>query len=243
VLADDRDGAAQVLAALGREPDVDFAAADDPWPLDRRLRAEQAEHRQVLAGCPQDRSRQLQQAVNGAHEAALRLRFAEGDVERAAQALKELPHLGRLTTAGRAARSQAESCLTRATGDLDRRRAEVAEAGRRVAELNSHQRDREAFVAREGWRSAQIIAIDDELARHWAPVVLAAARQDDPLAFGLDRLRAARVTYASQLGQLLRSLPPDRADALERGQVEAARARSGVAEARNAATEATATLT
>ena len=242
VLADDRDGAAQVLTALGREPDVDFAAGDDPWPLERRLRGEQAEHRQVLAGCPQDRSRQLQQAVNGTHEAALALRIGEREVERAVHALKELPHLGRLTAAGRAARNHAESCLTRATGDLDRRRAEVADAGRRVAELNAHQRDREAFLAREGWRSARISAIDDELARHWAPVVLAAARQDDPLAFGLDRLRAAQVTYATQLGQLLRSLPPDRADALERAQVEAARARGAVAEARNAATEATASL-
>jgi hypothetical protein len=242
VLADGRNGTAQVLAALGREPDVDFAAADDPWPLERRLRGEQAEHREVLAGCPNDRSRELQAAVNGAHEAALQLRFAEGDVERAVQALKDLPHLGRLTGAGRAARSRSESRLTEATGALDRRRAEVADAGRRVAELNAHQRAREAFLAREGWRSARIIAIDDELARHWAPVVLAAARQDDPLAFGLDRLRAARVTYASQLGQLLGSLPPDRADALERAQVEAARARGAVAEARIAATEATAAL-
>jgi hypothetical protein len=57
VLADHRDGAAQVLAALGREPDVDFAAVDDPWLLDRRLRAERAEHAQELDRCPNDRSR------------------------------------------------------------------------------------------------------------------------------------------------------------------------------------------
>jgi hypothetical protein len=37
-------------------------------------------------------------------------------------------------------------------------------------------------------------------------------------------------------------VPPDRADALERAQVDAARARGAVAEARNAATEATAAL-
>jgi hypothetical protein len=164
------------------------------------------------------------------------------DVERGVQALKQLPHLGRLRGAGRAARAQAESRLKDATGVLDRRRAEVADAGHRVAELKDHQRDREEFLAREGWRSARIAAIDDELARHWAPVVLAAVRQDDPLAFGLDRIRAARVTYGTQLGRLIRSLPPDRADALERSQAEAARARGAVAEARIAATEATAAL-
>ncbi len=242
VLADDRDGAAQVLAALGREPEVDFAAVDDPWPVDRRLRAEQAEHCRVMGRCPQDRSRELQQAVNSSHAAGLALRVAETDLERAVRALKELPHLGRLTSPGRATRAQAESRLNVATEALDRRRAEVAGAVRRVAELKAHQRDREGFLAREGWRSKRIVAIDDELARHWAPVVLAAARQDDPLAFGLDRLRAARVTYSAQLGELVRSLPPDRADALARAQAAAGQARGAVVDARGAAAGAAAAL-
>ena len=153
VLADDRDGAAQVLAALGREPDVDFAAVDDPWPADRRLRAERAEHRQVLDRCPNDRPRELQAAVNRGHEAVLQLRFAEGDVERAVQALKELPHLGRLRAAGRAARGQAESRLNDATGALDRRRAEVAGAGHRVAELRATNAiGRSSLLGRAGGR-------------------------------------------------------------------------------------------
>ena len=59
---------------------------------------------------------------------------------------------------------------------------------------------------------------------------------------GSDRLRAARVTYSTELGNLVRSLPPDRANALERAQVEAARARSAVTEARVAADGATAAL-
>jgi conjugative relaxase-like TrwC/TraI family protein len=242
VLADDRDGAAQVLAAMGRQPEVDFAAADDPWPADRRLRAERAEHRHVLDRCPKNRSRELQQAVNGGHPAGLRLRAAKGDVERAVQALKELPHLARITAAGRASRSRAEAHLAEATGALDRRRAEVLEADHRVAELKAHQRDREEFLAREGWRSERLVAIDDELARHWAPVVLAATRQDDPLAFGLDSLRAARATYGTQLGDLVRSFPPDRAEALDRAQVESARARGAVSEARVAASAAAGAL-
>ena len=242
VLADDRDGAAQVVAAMGRQPEVDFAAADDPWPADRRLRAEAAEHRHVLDRCPRDRSRELQQTVNGGHAAGLRLRVAEGDVERAVQALKELPHLGRLTAGGRASRSRAEAHLAEATKALDRRRAEVVEADHRIAELKAHQRERERFRAREGWRSERLVSIDDELARHWAPAVLAATRQDDPLAFGLDRLRAARATYGTQLGDLVRSLPPDRSEALERAQVEAARASGVVSEARAAASDAVAAL-
>ena len=118
----------------------------------------------------------------------------------------------------------------------------MVEADRLVAELRAHQRDREQFWAREGWRTERLVAIADELARHWAPVVLAATRQDDPLAFGLDRLRTARATYGAQLGELLRSLPPDRSEALERAQVEAARAGGAVSEARVAASFAAAAL-
>lgn len=62
--------------------------------------------------------------------------------------------------------------------------------------------------------------IDDVLAHHWAEVVLGAARADDPLAFGVERLRAARATYAWDLERLLGKIPPDRRGALARAEAD-----------------------
>lgn len=69
----------------------------------------------------------------------------------------------------------------------------------RLGELAAAQECRSAYLARHGWRSSRIVAIDAELDRHWAGATLAAARQDDPLAFGVGSLRAARAHYAERL--------------------------------------------
>ena len=50
--------------------------------------------------------------------------------------------------------------------------------------------------------------------------MLAAARDDDPLAFGPDRLRQAYATYAAGCQNLTRSLPPDRSTALRQAEAE-----------------------
>ena len=230
VLADDRDGAQLVLAALGREPDVTFAAADDAWPVHRRLVGERAEHEAVLARCPVDRSRERQGLVDALHHQKHRLAEAERELQAAQEALRALGPLRRVRSSGRVAHARAEDRLADARV-LDRRRRELAKADEHLASHTAHQGDRKAFLAREGWRSERIRAIGDELAHHWAPVVLAAVRADDPLAFGIDRLRAARTTYGADLDRLLRSLPPDRMDAVERARREAVSASAGLAKA------------
>ncbi|MGH9222313.1 MAG: AAA family ATPase [Acidimicrobiales bacterium] len=233
ILADDRDGAEQVLAALRREPDVTFAGIDDPWPLDRRLRAEQAEHRQVLARCPEDRSWELSRARDEHQTAGYRVTDAEREVERSRQALKELGRLPRVRANGRAARLAAENRVAGAVDDLDRCKAVLATAQQGMNALVAHQAECDGFLGREGWRTVRIAAIDQELAHHWAPVVLAAVRNDDALAFGLHRLREARLTYVSQLDALLRTLPPDRSDAVQRARAEVDAARRALADARS----------
>ena len=50
------------------------------------------------------------------------------------------------------------------------------------------------------------------------------ARQGDPLAFGTERLREARVTLAADLDRLGADLPPDASDRVRRAQAELARA-------------------
>ena len=239
-LADNRDGAELVLAALGREPDVTFAAADDPWPVHRRLVGERAEHEAVLARCPVNTSRQRQGLVDTVHRQKYRLAEAERELQAAREALGALGPLRRVRASGRAAHARAEDRVDTASGVLDRRRRELAKADEHLAAHTARQGDRKAFLAREGWRSDRIRAIGDELARHWAPVVLAAVRADDPLAFGIDRLRAARTTYGADLDRLLRGLPPDRMETVERARREAVSASAGLAKARVERAEATA---
>ncbi|MGH9186275.1 MAG: AAA family ATPase, partial [Acidimicrobiales bacterium] len=73
------------------------------------------------------------------------------------------------------------------------------------------------------WRQERIAAINRQLDAHWAQAVLAATDQGDPLAYGIDRLRAAHHTIFRQLDQLVASIPPDRTRELQQAQRELAR--------------------
>ena len=95
-------------------------------------------------------------------------------------------------------------------GELERAAARRRAAERRLADLEAGEADRLRFGAEHAWRAERVTAIDAELARHWGAATLAAVRQDDPLAFGIDRLRAARAAYADDLAATRASLPPDR---------------------------------
>ncbi len=65
-LADRRSAHQQVAAALTRMPDTTMAALDDPWPIDRRVRAVIAAHHAVLDRQPPDRGRELAVARSAA---------------------------------------------------------------------------------------------------------------------------------------------------------------------------------
>jgi len=78
--ADDRSATEAVLAGLQREPVTTFAAADDPWVLDTRLRAERAGHLAVLDAAPPDRTPELRQAEEDARQAAWRADLAAGEL-------------------------------------------------------------------------------------------------------------------------------------------------------------------
>ena len=114
ILADDRDGAERVLAALAREPDTTFAAGDDPWPADRRLRAERDEHVGVLDRCPADRAGQRRHADDALERARLRYKSAELEVRRDEEALREVGPLQRVRASGRADHARAEARLAEA---------------------------------------------------------------------------------------------------------------------------------
>ncbi|HET7489359.1 MAG TPA: MobF family relaxase [Acidimicrobiales bacterium] len=216
VPADRRSATEVVLAGLEREPDTTFAANDDPFVLDRRLRAERAEHLRVLAAAPPDRSEELRMAEGMVRRMEAQARLAG---KAAVEALERLSLLNRqgplqaLRRRGRDERAAAQAALERARDNgasfvrLRRRHQE------RVAELRAGQDRRCAYLDEHRWRRGRIAAIGAELERHWADAVLVAAGQDDPLAFGLDRLRAARAHFAGRVAAAAGPAPDSSAPA------------------------------
>src|SRR5207244_8893054 len=85
-----------------------------------------------------------------------------------------------------------------AKNSMDRADAEVRR-------LEATKQAREAFDRHEAWRPDRLAEIDDGLEHHWARTVLSAVREGDPLAYGPNRLRQARSTYAADLARMERT--------------------------------------
>jgi conjugative relaxase-like TrwC/TraI family protein len=215
VVADDRSATDVVLAGLSREPVTTFAAADDPWVLDARLGAERAGHLDVLGATPPDLAMSLLGARHDAERAASVHASATAHLDQAEAHLGSFGPLAGLRRSSREARAGAEDWVGRARGELDEASARRQETQHRLAALEASEGERARYVAEHAWRAERVRAIDAELARHWGMATLAAVRQDDPLAFGLERLRGARATYAHALADLDAALPPDRRRAVE----------------------------
>ncbi|MDQ3569257.1 MAG: relaxase domain-containing protein [Actinomycetota bacterium] len=219
-LADDRSAPEAVAAAMARRPLATLAAADDPNVLDRELSRELAEHNAVLAHRPPDLSRELAQAREGLHRAEESHRAA---VHRAAYARDRLEHhnpLARLRRDGRDDHVRRIEAMDRASADVREAREQMDACRARWGELELTQARRVAFDAAEGWREARAVEVSQALAHHWAEATLAVARQGDPLAFGTERLREARATYATDLDRLRARLPLDVSDRVRRAQAE-----------------------
>jgi hypothetical protein len=85
----------------------------------------------------------------------------------------------------------------------------------RAARLRRDQDTFQWFQAAEGWRGDDLTRLHEDLDHHWATLVTGAVRADDPLAFGIDRLRHARTTTLVDLGRLDAAIPADRSDEWE----------------------------
>ena len=198
ILADQRDPAEVVAQALARRPDPTLAARSDPWTVDRQLREQIAEHERVLAGRPADPGEALAAAFKELAPAEAWLANMDAVAAYSASQLDSQGTLAGLSRRGRQERRDLHEKLT-----VDRQHAQDARDRRdkiaaRVAAL---QRDKDAFERLEnadGWRRDDIRRLDEQLDDHWARVVAACVRADDPLAFGIDKLRHARATTAAR---------------------------------------------
>ena len=210
-----RDPAEEVLAAMEREPTVHFATHDDPYALDRVLSAERAEHAAIIARQPPQVAHDLVETT----ERIARLTAEQGHAAQGlAIATRELRGLGPLERVRRGGRDRVRRAEEAVDGQHERSERIERDLAKR-AELARHDellRQRLAWSVEHGWRAARVTEIDGQLALHWRDAVLAVTRQDDPLAFGIDRLRQARLTTVHELHALDAALPPDRSDALRR---------------------------
>jgi conjugative relaxase-like TrwC/TraI family protein len=221
-LADDRSGADQAADAMRRAPLKTFAAHDDPFELDRRLRGEIAGHRAVLASGPLDVSDQLAaarqnhaQAKKMVADVRERLRYSQAQVDA----------VGPLASLRRDARSRRDGWV-RAAGrdqaDLTNALVDFAHWEVELTRLEPVSELLAVWTREQAWRVELIAAMGERLDRHWARAVLSAAEQGDPFAFGVDRLRNARDYFVRALQSLASNLPPDRSDELRRAQADLA---------------------
>ena len=195
-----RSAADEVRAALEREDRHVFAASEDPHVLDRQLRAERTRHQQVLARRPPDVDYELRRAKATAKREAEHYRWALARRDKAQHSREEAGRVRhRVTRAGRDARYWAEHEDRLARYSVPHARDRMEEADAQVRRLERSAQAREAFDRTEAWRHERVAEIDDGLEHHWARTVLSAVREGDPLAFGPERLREARSTYAADL--------------------------------------------
>ncbi|HUP86737.1 MAG TPA: MobF family relaxase [Acidimicrobiales bacterium] len=234
----ERDPAEDVLAAMERQPPAGFAAHDDPHVLDRALTAERLEHLEVIFRRPPLRPtamaevhRDLDRAESGLAAAAAELRNAQETVA----------SVGPLARTRRHGRQQLDAARARASSAAER--VDAAEAARRAAVVEVVRVEQiakadQAWKVEHGWRIDRVAGIDRQLDEHWARAVVAATRQGDPLAFGVDRLRRARRTTTADLRFLEAGLPPDQRDRLARAEAEVAHRQTNLAHARRTLTDA-----
>jgi hypothetical protein len=92
--------------------------------------------------------------------------------------------------------SQRDDLAAELAATQERLRSDRRLADRAAAGVDEHSR----WVAANQWRHHDIARIDQQLADHWTGVVLEAVHQDDPLAYGLERLRTASHVLAAREG-------------------------------------------
>ena len=227
-VADRRDAAEQVADALARQPDTSLAARSDPWILDRQLRERIAEHERVLAARPPDSSEAVVAAAKDLQAAESCLADREACASHTADQLAAMGAPAGLTRRGREQRRLLQDKLASDAGRATAAKDNCKGLARRTSQFSREQDLFDRFEAAEGWRLDDIARLRLQLDHHWAEVVAACVQADDPLAYGVDKLRHARATTAEDLRHLDAGVPVDRAaerDDARRQLADALRAR------------------
>jgi hypothetical protein len=89
-------------------------------------------------------------------------------------------------------------------------RSATATAVTNCEQLRREQAAHDRFEQTHRWRQVEVAALRSRLDHHWADVVASCVRADEPLAYGIDKLRAARRTAVGDLCDIEASIPVDR---------------------------------
>jgi hypothetical protein len=128
---------------------------------------------------------------------------------------QRLSSIGPLAGLSRHSRQERRALQDRLAADTDRvheARQRYDQVAGQVAQLRRPQQALERFDAVEGWRRDEIPRLRDRLDHHWARVIGDCLRADDPLAFGVDKLRHARATTAADLSSIDTGILADRGE-------------------------------
>jgi conjugative relaxase-like TrwC/TraI family protein len=163
VLADQRSPEREVLDALLRVPDTGFATHDDPGRI-RRLLAEHAEHRAVLASAPLNRRRELRRAEDELRSAEKARYWAQHRLDAAHDRLGRMGPLSLLRRHGRHEKSATLQDIEHFQGDVTRATGKVASCEQRRDQLIDEVAHGVAWHMEEDWRHGRLAAIEAELA-------------------------------------------------------------------------------
>jgi conjugative relaxase-like TrwC/TraI family protein len=201
VVRDERTPDEVVLAAASRMPENRFAAADDPYVLDRQLRAERAEHEAALAGGPRDLRRYAARVSDRVARLEGTIRDLGLGIDRLEPELARTSGIRKLRSENRIRNETLRIQREAMTGRLDRATTELADARRDLARLEEPLAERGRWEAENRWHHHEIARIDHQLGRHWSRAVVAVVQQGEPLAFGRDRLDQAQTFLAAHGGR------------------------------------------
>jgi hypothetical protein len=151
-----------------------------------------------------------------------------------ARQLAAVGALAGLTRRGREQRRLLQDRLASDAGRATAAKDNCTQLACRASHLRREQDLFDRFESAEGWRRDDISRLQGQLDCHWAEVVEACAQADDPLAYGVDKLRYARATTARGLRALDAKVPVDRAaerDAARQRLADVNRARQQAQEA------------
>jgi conjugative relaxase-like TrwC/TraI family protein len=209
VLADRRSPAQQVAAALARQPDSRLAAHSDPFIVERQLVAQIEAHRAVLDRQPPDRFAAVARADQELARAQERQSNRESIVAGTREGLDAVGTLSGLTRNGRAERRRWQAKLVDDLDAAEQARAATAATATKCEQLRRGQAAHDRFEQTHRWRRGEVAALRSRLDHHWADVIASCVRADNPLAYGIDKLRRARQTLAGDLCDIEASIPVD----------------------------------
>jgi len=163
VLADERTAAQQVLDALRREPETNFAIHDATGRL-QRLLDQRAELRALLRDRPTDARPVFRQAELALESAKKQLYWAHYRLEQAQERLHRFGPVSQLRSHGRKAKASTLDDIDRFTDDIRKAEAKAAEHERHVEDLRPKLDQRLEWDVEHGFPDARLRAVEDELA-------------------------------------------------------------------------------